>query len=483
MSLRVRLLLILAPLFVIGLAAADIGTFIALSSSLRSQVDAQLLSAHASLEHVVLQQAGVDTGGPRGDGGPGGTYSYPAGTYVEIVDSSGTPLAKAIFGGALVGTSTHPVLPSPLPPFKTYGDVAGVGGVTQYRIYVDNSDFISGATIIAALPLDDVNATLGRLLLFELAISGGITLIVVAATWVMVRRGLRPLEQMGATARSIAASDLSKRVSPSTETTEVGRLGLALNTMLGQLEAAFAEREANERRLRHFVSDASHELRTPLTSMRGYAELLQRNPEMSAQDFLLAVRRIEEEAGRMGILVDDLLLLARLDQGRPLEKATVDLEALVADACADARATDASRTISVRATEPLVVIGDDMRLRQALDNVLRNAVVHTPDGTPIDVNLSARDGHAIIDVVDHGPGIPAGQVERIFERFHRADPGRSRDQGGSGLGLSIASAIVTAHGGTINVRDTPGGGATFSIELPRRNGVPAVTPVDPHSNL
>jgi two-component system, OmpR family, sensor kinase len=476
MSLRARLLFILAPLFVLGLAAADAGTFIALRSSLLSQINDQLRSAHVSLETVVLQVNGLQTGSESGGSGPNGVgtnVSYPVGTYAVILDGSGNPLGRPVlFGVNDVGLSTQPHLPSPLPPYKSFADVSGTGGVKDYRIYVDNVDNpkFSGDTIVAAIPLDGVNGTLGRLLVFELAISGGITLIIIAATWIMVRRGLRPLEDMGDTARSIVASDLSKRVTPSTEKTEVGRLGVALNSMLGQLEATFAERAANEQRLRHFVSDASHELRTPLTSMRGYAELLQREPNMSADDFTLALRRIEEEADRMGILVDDLLLLARLDQGRPLESKNVDLEALLTDACTDARATDGSRAISLRATEPLVVVGDDMRLRQAVDNVLRNAVVHTPAGTPIDVNLSPRDGHAVIDVVDHGPGIPAGQTDRIFERFHRADPGRSRDQGGSGLGLSIASAIVTAHGGSISVRETPGGGATFSIDLPRPNG-------------
>src|SRR5205807_1354523 len=219
----------------------------------------------------------------------------------------------------------------------------------------------------------DVDSTLRQLLLLELAIAGGITLVVVLATALLVRRGLRPLERIGSTARSIVLTDLSQRVTPADERTEVGRLGLALNTMLSQLDAAFAERAATEQRLRHFVSDASHELRTPLTSMRGYAELLRRNPGMDAEDVLLAMRRVEDEALRMGYLVDDLLLLARLDQGRPLERRPVDLEALVSDAVSDARVADSTRVISSHIAAPLTVVGDDQRLRQAIGNLLRNA--------------------------------------------------------------------------------------------------------------
>jgi two-component system OmpR family sensor kinase len=270
---------------------------------------------------------------------------------------------------------------------------------------------------------------------------------------------------MGNTARSIVASDLSQRVTPAKDTTEVGRLGLALNTMLSQLEEAFAERDRNEQRLRHFVADASHELRTPLTSMRGYAELLRRKPRMEREDVLVAMRRIEDEAQRMGILVDDLLLLARLDQGRPLERTPVELHALVLDASADARASDPTRAIAANVT-PVTVVGDDQRLRQAIGNLLRNAIVHTPAGTPVEIELRTEDGRALVNVVDHGPGIPLGHFERVFERFHRADPERSRDQGGSGLGLSISAAIVAAHGGGISVSETPGGGATFRIDLP-----------------
>jgi two-component system OmpR family sensor kinase len=183
------------------------------------------------------------------------------------------------------------------------------------------------------------------------------------------------------------------------------------------------------------------------------------------------MRRIDEETQRMGILVDDLLLLARLDQGRPLESRPVDMEALIDDACADARAADGGRAITARVTAPLVVTGDELRLRQVLSNLLRNALVHTPPGTPVEVGLHRDDGH-VLEVVDHGPGIPESHAERIFERFYRADATRSGDQGGSGLGLSIAAAVVQAHGGRIRVVPTPGGGASFRISVPVRDGRP-----------
>ncbi len=464
MSLRLRLLLTLAPLFILGLAAADIGTYAALQSSLLQNVDKQLVSMHDSVIHS------LESPGPPG-GGEGG-QEYPPGTYAEIVDASGPLQAGGLYGGSVSSTGSHPVFPSGI-----YKDsnanltVPGTGTWAMYRALVTTLPTNQpGTALVVAVPLDGVNTTLSTLLWFEIAISSGITIIVLVVTWLLVRRGMRPLERMGATARAIAAGNLGRRVSPSNERTEVGQLGLALNGMLSQIERAFAERDITEQKLRHFVSDASHELRTPLTSMRGYAELLQRNPDMTRDDVLLAVRRIEDETRRMGVLVDDLLLLARLDQGRPLDRAPVDLTSMVNDAVSDARAADPGRSVIAHIEAPMVVTGDDLRLRQAVANLVRNALVHTPPGTPVEVALLSQNGHAEIDIIDHGPGVPAEQRERIFERFHRADPLRSRDQGGSGLGLSIASAVVTAHGGRINVTDTPGGGATFRIELPAGQG-------------
>jgi two-component system OmpR family sensor kinase len=271
---------------------------------------------------------------------------------------------------------------------------------------------------------------------------------------------------MRAVAQDITKGDLTRRVEPATSDTEIGRLGLALNGMLAQIEAAFAERTRSENRLRRFIADASHELRTPLTSVRGYAEMLRRGAERSPEDSTLARRRIEEESVRMSVMVDDMLVLARLGQGRPLESEPVDLQQVARDAVADAHAVSPQRDIALNAPVPVVIAGDDTRLRQAVGNLVRNALVHTPTDSPIEVGVSTDDGFARVTVVDHGPGLSRDDAGRVFEPFYRADPSRSRDSGGVGLGLSIVAAVVSAHGGDVKVTDTPGGGATFEIDLP-----------------
>jgi two-component system OmpR family sensor kinase len=468
-SLRGRLLIGVISLVILGLLISDIATYAALQTFLVNRIDDQLASVAGSpsgrqlLVNVLTEQPGR---------GPGSAIQFAPGTVVEEVSPTGTVLAgKAFYLGPAPSSIPLPVLPQTLPnagndkgaPQFT---VPGTNGVAQFRIIDWPEDQLQGNFIVLAIPLTEVQSTLRQLLLLEATIS----LVVVAATAVLalliIRIGLRPLQQMGTVAADIAAGDLSRRVEPATPQTEIGRLGLALNGMLSQIEAAFAERTASNDRLRRVIADASHELRTPLTSIRGYAEMLRRGASESPRDSEAARRRIEEESIRMTGLVDDLLVLARLDQGRPLEKEAVDLRAIATDAVADARVVAPQRQISLSANGPVIVTGDDTRLRQVLGNLVRNALVHTPQQTPVEVAVGTDDGVGRMSVADHGPGLAAEDVERIFEPFFRADPSRSRDSGGAGLGLSIVSAVVSAHGGRVKVSQTEGGGATFEVELP-----------------
>jgi two-component system OmpR family sensor kinase len=283
----------------------------------------------------------------------------------------------------------------------------------------------------------------------------------------LTRIGLQPLERMGGTADAIAAGDLSRRVEPADPRTEVGRLGLALNAMLERIEDAFSKQRASEERLRRFVADASHELRTPLTSVQGYAELFRHGAADDPATLENAMRRIEQESARMSDLVDELSLLARLDQGRPLERERVDLAEMTTAAVDAARVADPERPIDLDASEPAIVVGDPGRVRQIVDNLLTNARTHTPDATPVSVRVRVDGGDAMLEVEDEGPGIPAEDAARIFERFYRGDPSRSRESGGAGLGLSIVSAVAEAHGGSAAYEPRPGGGSRFVVRIPR----------------
>jgi two-component system OmpR family sensor kinase len=278
------------------------------------------------------------------------------------------------------------------------------------------------------------------------------------------------------TAAAIAAGDLTQRVRETDPHTEVGRLSRALNGMLVQIESAFRAREASEvaaraseDKMRRFVADASHELRTPLTSIRGFAELYRQGAAPKPEDVARVMRRVEDSAAQMGVLVDDLLLLARLDQQRPLERVPVDMVALAADAVQDAKVVAPDRAISleVAAGDAAIVLGDELRLRQVLSNLVSNALSHTPDGTRVDVEVAVRSGEVHLSVRDRGPGLAAEDAARIFERFFRADSSRTRAAGGTGLGLSIVAALVAAHGGQVGVDTAPGAGATFWVRLPQ----------------
>jgi two-component system OmpR family sensor kinase len=365
--------------------------------------------------------------------------------------------------GGETAAPSPPVLPSELHaggPFTA--DAADGNG--RYRVLASR-DGRGGETTVVATPLDDVDATLRRLLLIELLVTAVVLLGLGALGLWVVRLGLRPLEEIEETAAAIAAGDLSRRVERAEPHTEVGRLGLALNAMLGQIEAAFEARAASERRLRRFVADASHELRTPLAAVRAYAELFTRGAAERPDDLARSMQGITRESERMSLLVDDLLLLARLDEGRPLEAQPVQLDEVVAEAVETATTVDPDRPVSFEA-EPTPVVGDRERLRQIVDNLLANVRSHTPPASPVRVRVGSHERHAVVEVADSGPGFADGDARRVFERFYRTDTSRSRASGGVGLGLSIVAAVAEAHGGTASARSTPGEGATFTITLP-----------------
>ena len=283
----------------------------------------------------------------------------------------------------------------------------------------------------------------------------------------MLRLGVRPIKRMTKTAGAIAAGDLTQRVPAGQSGTEASELGDSLNTMMTTIEGAFAERAASEARLRRFVADASHELRTPVTTIRGYAELYRHGGLATVDELDQAMRRTEQESVRMASLVDDLLLLARLDEGRPLARSTVDLGVLGIDAAADARAVAPDRVVTADVTEGVTVEGDEDRLRQVIGNLVGNALVHTPEGTAVAVRVHNGDGRAVVEVHDDGPGMEPDVAARAFERFSRADASRSRNGGGAGLGLAIVQAIVVAHDGRVHLTSGPGAGTTVTVELRR----------------
>jgi two-component system OmpR family sensor kinase len=402
-------------------------------------------------------------GEPDGTGAP--PVVLPPSTFAELTGPTGQVLAHFVF----TASSARPALPTPLPSVSHSGrlfTVAATRGSTRFRV-LQVPDGEGGSTVIA-IPTTEVTNAVNRLLLIEGAAIAALLVVVSVGAWLVLRRGLRPLERMAHTASRISAGDLSQRVSPASGSSEVGQLGRALNTMLGGIEEAFAEREATEQKLRQFLADASHELRTPLTSIQGFAELFRVSGEPAQVDLPTILRRIEEESARMKVLVDDLLLLARLDEHRPLERKPVDLAVLTADACTDAVATDPERPMSLDAPAPVVVDADEAHLRQAVSNLLTNALRHTPPGTPLEVACHSRDGGAVVTVRDHGAGLDAESLPHVFDRFWQGD--KARVGAGAGLGLSIVSAVAAEHGGAASAANAADGGAVFTITLPVQPG-------------
>lgn len=493
MPLRVRLVAAVLLLASLALAVSAVLTTSVLRGYLLDQTDADLrTSAEASealaqavdavpscraLERPAFQRRDPGPGGP---GGPDLTRRY----YTLVEGPSGRQCELA---GPRRGSPDTSGLDDE--GVATVGSAEGSG---QWRVAVETVD--GGGRVVVATPLGaDVDDTVNRLLLIQGLVSLAVLAGLAGAAYAVVRGSLRPLREVEQTAAVIASehasgsgSDLSRRVPRQDDSTEVGRLATAFNSMLGSIEGSFTAQRASEAaaqaseaqareseaRMRRFVGDASHELRTPLTSIRGFAELYRAGAVAPGEDLDRVMGRVEGEATRMGTLVEELLLLARLDQQRPLETGPVDLRALVDDAVHDARLLDDAREVGFRRPRGRVVVpGDEARLRQVLVNLLGNALAHTPAGTPVEVRLTARDGLALVEVQDHGPGLTPEQAQRVFERFYRGDSSRTRATGvpglsGSGLGLSIVSAVAEAHGGRAGVRSTAGEGATFLLELP-----------------
>jgi two-component system OmpR family sensor kinase len=442
----------------VGLAVADVATYASLRSFLLDRVDASLQEARPGIEREVFGRRGCERKAPAG--------STP-GDFAEVRNEDGDAVCSwqaASFGDAVF---SPPRLPVEIQTEDAFTVGARDGGA-RYRVlaWTERS---SGALFVAAKPLEDVDATLRRLLGIELLVTIAVLVALAALGLWVVRMGLRPLDEIGATAGAIAAGDLTRRVKRAEPATEVGRLGLALNAMLGQIESSFNAQAASERKLRRFVADASHELRTPLAAVRAYAELFERGADERPDDLARSMHGISRESERMSLLVDDLLLLARLDEGRPLEQGAVELDEVVGESVETARTLEPERPIELSA-EPVRVAGDRERLRQIVDNLLANVRSHTLPGSGAQVRVGPVNGHAVIEVEDAGPGLDAGDAQRVFERFYRTDSSRSRTSGGVGLGLSIVAAVARAHGGDVTATSAPGEGATFRITLPLENG-------------
>jgi two-component system, OmpR family, sensor kinase len=485
-SLRTRILLGVVGLCAVGLVLLAFVTYTEERSFLLDRVDQQVKGAAPAVSEALdaVQSGGAGRFGPggAGPGAAGGSLDGdrgdlsprrgapkvnlpPPGTYGQRRTRAGKVVHDLLFSYGQAAPPA-PQLPAHLPVARllTVGS-SGSSGL-RYRVFVSRDPEDTGLTLVA-VPLRDIDQTLSRLRLIEALVILGVLCALGVGAFFLVRLGLRPLDRMQVTAGQIAAGDLSRRVSPATPRTEVGRLGLALNAMLERLERAFAQRAASEERLRQFLADASHELRTPLASIRGYAELFRMGAARDEHKREVAMRRIEEESARMGTLVEDLLTLAHLDEERAIERTLVDVASLARDAVADAHATAPERSIGLDAPATAVVSGDSHQLRTVLANLLRNALVHTPPRSAIEVAVSDSDGRVVLSVRDHGKGLPPGSPARLFDRFWRAQPGRERGRGGAGLGLAIVDDVVRAHGGSVRADNADGGGAVFVVELPK----------------
>jgi two-component system, OmpR family, sensor kinase len=507
------LTLVIAALVVIGVASTW-----ALRKYMMDQIDNQLVGTVS-----VINMASLPTGAHP-------IIQIPTTYIIGTTDVYGN---AALGGDSRLTKNDLPPMPKGVQKIQRLighpYTVKAINGSRDWRILLTMQP--TGHITVIGQQLTDEEHTISRLGLVELIVGGAVLVVVTVVGVALVRASLRPLAQIEETAAAIADGDLTRRV-PSFEPegsarTEVGRLGVALNVMLSQIESSFAAREASEAaavtaaerannaavaaqrsetrarrsedRMRQFAADASHELRTPLTTIRGFAELYRQGIAATPEQAAGLVRRIEDEAARMGMLVEDLLLLARLDQERPLESLPVDLRVIGADAVVNASVIAPDRRIDLEVepdSGPLIVTGDELRLRQVVTNLMTNALTYTPAGTRVTVRLgraAGRPGFAALSVIDRGPGLDAEQIDHIFERFYRADTARTRRtdkdaSSGTGLGLAIVAAIVRAHGGTVEVTDSSEspdgrpGGATFRVTLPCASTDETSVPASPEKS-
>jgi len=456
----------------LGIGVADFAAHTALKSYLIGRLDDQLNSV-AGGSFLRLDRAGIEP--DREDDGDGDERGaplrrVPSAISVTLLNPSGTIIGR--LGGELNTERVERVVAGITP------DIVAAKKGKPFTIIKDKAHFRvlarllpSGAgSAVAALSLEDVERTLGRLQLLFLFIGLLVLLLVGVVSRVAIRLSMKPLTAVEGTAEAIANGDLSARLPDAKPNSEVGRLTTSLNRMLGRIEESFAVQRRSEEKLRRFVADASHELRTPLTAIRGFAELHRQGAVSGEERTKELIGRIENESKRMSSLVEDLLTLARLDQARPLSQEAVDVKKLIDEVIQAVRAGHPAVNISsVIPDDEVFIIGDSLKVYQAVLNLTVNAAIHTPEGTPITVTLSEKDDAVQIKVSDLGPGLTPEQQTRVFERFYRVDQSRTRNGAdGSGLGLSIVQAIMDAHQGTVDIESALGRGTSFTLTFPIR---------------
>jgi two-component system OmpR family sensor kinase len=484
--LRITLVVLLMALVAVALLAMSLATTSLLGGYLRDQQDDELRSSARQAARDPQIAAVCAEGAYRQPTRSEYLACIPPGTNELVV-----VLAPPAHEESLPDATE---ILEELTPSSDPVTIGAPDGHDEWRLVSTTAP--GGWTVVIGTDLDRDKGAISRLVTIEVIVGLIVLSVMGAAGYVLVRNSLRPLAEVERTARAIADGDLSQRVPEGDDRTEVGRLATALNRMLSRIESAFRSQQASEaqarsseERMRRFVADASHELRTPLTSIRGFAELYRQGAVAGTDETRRLMERIESEGGRMGLLVEDLLLLARLDQQRPLALKPVDLAAIAGDAVHDARTLAPDRTIALHLDESLsdvpVVRGDEGRLRQVVGNLVTNAVVHTPAGTRVTVELAEDPGDVgvlVLRVADDGPGMEPADAARAFERFYRADASRNRSAGGTGLGLSIVDSLVAAHGGSVHLDTAAGLGTTVTVRLPRSGPQQPDVPVDAASD-